>query len=300
MRGPTEGRSTLTARPPRTRRWPCAAVATTASPATTIATRTVSLVTPALPVECRTLIRERVTKIKSRLLDPIRNPHFVRPVVVRRSEQQRGRVERVHHEAIDTAAARDPGALVGAVTVVGHWDPPPSRPQPVGVAHMEEHEARRREPRARRVRHGRHHLHGIIDMEPGDAVGHVEQLSGIGDLDEQRVVAIDLHVADRDGLSARIYHGPILRRELHGPPSAGLRAVAHQYGALRHAISQWLGGGVEDAVGGRIDQEQTGEGDVVLDSGRVTLNRYVPMVNGPWATRHDAQPTPERRGRSAD
>ena len=137
-------------------------------------------------------------------------------------------------------------------------------------------------------------------MEPGDAVGHVEQLSGIGDLDEQRVVAIDLHVADRDGLSARIHHGPILRRELHGPPSAGLRPVVNQYSALRHAISQWLGGGVEDAVGGRIDQEQTGEGDVVLDSGRVTLNRYVPMVNGPWATRHDAQPTPERGGRSAD
>ena len=54
--------------------------------------------------------------------------------------------------------------------------------------------------RACRIRHGRYHFHGVIDMEPGDAVRRVAQLAGIRDLDEQRVVAINLHIGDRDGL----------------------------------------------------------------------------------------------------
>src|SRR5438094_5732172 len=53
------------------RRCPCAAVATTANPTRTTPTRAESLVTPALPVEGRTLIRERVAKSKSRADDPV-------------------------------------------------------------------------------------------------------------------------------------------------------------------------------------------------------------------------------------
>src|SRR5947209_7721861 len=48
-----------------------------------------------------------------------------------------------------------------------------------------------------------HDFHRIIQMEPGDAAGYVEQGAGIGDLDEQRVVAINLDVGDRDRPSRR-------------------------------------------------------------------------------------------------
>src|SRR5439155_773137 len=140
-------------------------------------------------------------------------------------------------------------------------------------------------------RHRRDHLHRVAEVEARNASADVVQRAGIGHVNEQRIVAVDLDVRDAHGLPAGIYHGPVLGRQLHDAPAAGHATVADQDGALGHPVGERLGARIEHPVRTRVDQEHTatvehdisfagvflvdtsadgehtGEGDVVLDGG---------------------------------
>src|SRR5438034_2683341 len=98
------------------RRCPCAAVATTANPTRTIPTRAESLVTPALPVEGRTLIRERVAKSKSPLGGDARPTRMAVMGVALERRAAPGAIAGRGREAAPAVGAED-GVRFGARTV---------------------------------------------------------------------------------------------------------------------------------------------------------------------------------------
>src|SRR6059058_5487909 len=112
------------------------------------------------------------------LLDPIRNPHLVRPVIVRRALQQRRRIECVHEEPVDPGTPRDPAAPVRAIAVVGHLQATPAGSADRGMPHMQVQEARRGEPRVGRVGDRRDHLHRVPSRNRGTRLGTSNRAAG--------------------------------------------------------------------------------------------------------------------------